>query len=111
MNIGMAIKFVRTNLNVSQKELSRTCGLAQTSLSQIENNIKKPQAKTVQSICRALDVPESIIYILAMEEKDISHNKRIMYQVVHPSITSLALQMIQAKPELVEAEPMAMAIA
>jgi hypothetical protein len=34
-----------------------------------------------------------------------------MYQVVHPSITSLALQMIQAKPELVEAEPMAMAIA
>ncbi|MES2702550.1 MAG: helix-turn-helix transcriptional regulator [Bacteroidota bacterium] len=104
MNIGLAIRFIRTNLNVSQKELSRACGLAQTSLSQIENNIKKPQGKTIQNICKALDVPESIIYILAMEEKDISQNKRIMYQVVHPSITNLALQMIQAhepEPELV----------
>ena len=102
MNIGMAIRFVRTNLNVSQKELSRCCGLAQTSLSQIENNIKKPQGKTIQNICKALDVPESIIYMIAMEEKDISVSKRIMYQVVHPSITNLALKMIQAKDEIPE---------
>jgi len=95
MKIGSAIKSIRKKLDVPQWELAEKCELSQTSMSQIENNIKRPHPKTVAKICEVLEIPESIIYIIAMEDIDVPSNKKATYSLVYPSIKSLALQLVK----------------
>jgi transcriptional regulator with XRE-family HTH domain len=97
MNIGLAIKSIRRKLAITQYDLAEKCELSQTSLSQIETGVKRPSQKTINKICRVLDIPESIIYIVAMQEADVPPSKRGVYELVYPSIKSLALQMVSAE--------------
>ena len=94
MNIGSAIKSIRKKLGIPQWDLAEKCGLSQTSLSQIENNQKRPSPKTVAKLCSVLEIPESIIYIVAMEDVDVPDSKKRAYQLIYPSIKNLAMQMV-----------------
>ncbi len=94
MNIGAAIRSIRKKIGVSQFELAEKCELTQTALSQIETGKKRPSQRTFNRICEALDIPPSIIYIVAMEDTDVSPGKKGVYDLVYPSIKSLALQMV-----------------
>ena len=105
MNIGAAIKSIRKKLSITQYELAEKCDLSQTSLSQIETGIKRPSQRTITKVCTVLDIPESIIYIVAMQESDVPASKRGVYELVYPSIKSLALQMVSSEHlELVNAK-------
>jgi transcriptional regulator with XRE-family HTH domain len=97
MNIGAAIKSIRKKLSITQYELAEKCDLSQTSLSQIETGIKRPSQRTITKVCSVLDIPESIIYIVAMQESDVPASKRGVYELVYPSIKSLALQMVSSE--------------
>lgn len=97
MNIGSAIKSIRKKLSITQYELAEKCDLSQTSLSQIETGIKRPSQRTISKVCNVLDIPESIIYIVAMQESDVPPSKRGVYELVYPSIKSLALQMVSSE--------------
>ena len=99
MNFGIAVKSIRKKLDISQAELAGKCGLSQTSLSQIETGSKRPSPKTIQNICNVLEIPESIVYIVAMQEKDISSCKKELYNVIYPSLKSLALQVVSNEME------------
>jgi XRE family transcriptional regulator, regulator of sulfur utilization len=104
MNIGIAIKSIRKKLAITQHELAEKCELSQTSLSQIETGVKRPSQRTITKVCQVLDIPESVIYIVAMDEADVPQSKRSVYDLVYPSIKSLALQMVNAEHmRLVEA--------
>jgi transcriptional regulator with XRE-family HTH domain len=94
MNIGIAVKSVRKQLDITQYELAERCNLSQTSLSQIENGIKRPSPKTIKKICEVLEIPESVIYILGMQETDVPQNKKSVYDLIFPSIKNLALQIV-----------------
>jgi transcriptional regulator with XRE-family HTH domain len=94
MNVGIAIKQVRKQLGLTQQELAVKCNISQTSLSQIENGNKRPSAKTTKKICKALDIPESVIYILGMQDTDVPESKQNMYKLLFPSIRSLALEIV-----------------
>ncbi|GAA4469678.1 hypothetical protein GCM10023093_29550 [Nemorincola caseinilytica] len=94
MNIGFAIKTIRTRLAISQLELAERSGITQTALSQIETGKKRPAQKTLDSICAALDIPQSIIYLVAIEDTDVSPEKKAVYDMLYPSIKTLALQMV-----------------
>lgn len=100
MNIGLAIKSIRKKLNITQYELAEKCELSQTSLSQIETGVKRPSQRTISKVCHVLDIPESILYIVAMQDTDVPLSKRGVYDLVYPSIKSLALQMVS--PEHME---------
>jgi transcriptional regulator with XRE-family HTH domain len=63
-------------------------------LSQIENGNKRPSIKTTKKICDALDVPESVIYILGMQETDVPASRQKMYKLLFPSIRNLALEIV-----------------
>jgi transcriptional regulator with XRE-family HTH domain len=105
MNIGSAIKSIRKKLAITQYELADKCDLSQTSLSQIETGVKRPSQRTIAKICSVLDIPESIIYIVAMQEADVPPSKKGIYELVYPSIKSLALQMVSSEHmQLVGAE-------
>ncbi len=106
MNIGSAIKSIRKKLSITQYELAERCDLSQTSLSQIETGIKRPSQRTISKVCTVLDIPESIIYIVAMQESDVPASKRGVYELVYPSIKSLALQMVSSEHlDLVTVQP------
>lgn len=97
MNIGLAIKSIRKKLSITQYELAEKCELSQTSLSQIETGVKRPSQRTITKVCCVLDIPESIIYIVAMQEADVPPSKKGVYELVYPSIKSLALQMVSSE--------------
>lgn len=92
MNEGTAIKLIRKRLNIKQADLAKGIGLSQTSLSQIEQNLKRPSTRTLQKICKELDIPESLIYILGMERDDVSEARRDTYDMLFPSIANIALE-------------------
>ena len=94
MNIGFAIKTIRKKSNLSQGELAKKCRISQTSLSQIENGVKKPRTQTFNKLCQVLDVPESVVYILAMEATDVPAHRKMVYDLLFPSITAMALQIV-----------------
>lgn len=94
MNIGFAIRSIRRQLGITQYELANKCTISQTSLSQIENGIKRPSARTIKKVCEALEIPESIIYILGMQDTDVPVNKKNVYDLLFPSIRNLALQIV-----------------
>ena len=97
MNIGSAIKSIRRKLAITQYDLADKCELSQTSLSQIETGVKRPSQRTINKICLVLDIPESILYIVAMQEADVPPSKKGVYELVYPSIRSLALQMVSSE--------------
>jgi transcriptional regulator with XRE-family HTH domain len=94
MKIGTAIKTVRTNLGISQEELSSQSGLSQTTISQIENGLKTPTQRSLKKICTALSTPEAVLYILAMDESDIPPNRKKAFDKLYPKIRELAIQIL-----------------
>jgi transcriptional regulator with XRE-family HTH domain len=94
MDIGNSIKLIRKKLGISQIDLAEKCNISQTSLCQIETGAKRPSAKTLKKLCDELQVPESVIYLLAIEQTDIPENKRKIYGIVYPSIKSLVLHIV-----------------
>jgi len=100
MNIGVAIKWIRKKLLISQQELASKCHLTQTSLSQIETGAKRPSRKTIDKVCSALDIPEPIIYLIALQDGDIPESKKQIYRLIYPSLRNLALEIVS--PELRE---------
>lgn len=105
MNVGAAIQKIRKRLNLSQKELAEKSVISQTSLSQIESGIKKPSKRTILKLCKVLDIPEAVIYLLAMEATDIAENKRNMYALIQPSIVSLSLELVSSDAREQKAKP------
>lgn len=92
MNLGSAIKQLRNKKNLSQVELAAKAGLSQTALSQIEKG-KRPGINTLKKLSVALDIPESLIYIMGIEKEDISVEKQDIYERLFPVIKSLVKQL------------------
>lgn len=109
MNIGSAIKSVRKQEGISQYELAEKCNISQTSLSQIENGVKRPSAKTMKKICDVLNVPESVLYLLGIQQTIVPDSRKNAYQMLFPSIHNMAWQIIGAEHRQFH-EPMDMAV-
>lgn len=93
MNIGAAIREVRKNRGISQIELSNTTGISQTSLSLIERGRRRPGGNTLEKVCAALNIAESLLYIMAVDKTDVPKNKRILYRELFPIIKELILKL------------------
>lgn len=94
MNIGNAIKKVRTQFGLSQVELSLKTGLSQTSISQIESGAKNPSKRSIKLICKALEIPEAILYVMGMEDIDVPDSKRVVFNKLYPAMKDFAIQLI-----------------
>ena len=78
MNIGGTIKDLRIKKGFNQQEFAVKCKISATSLSQIENGIKRPNPNTLKNICKALGVSESIIYLMSADVNDVPKNKKML---------------------------------
>jgi transcriptional regulator with XRE-family HTH domain len=89
MKLGRAIKYVRFVIGMSQGNLAKAVGLSQTYLSQIENEQKLPSLDTLESICKALEVPMFFLLMKAVEKDDIDANKFDMFEKFSPTISHM----------------------
>ncbi len=93
MKIGIAIKSLRKEMNVTQEELSIKTGLSQTSLSKIECGTN-PSEKNLLKICDALGITPPLLYILATEVDDVPDSKRENFKHVFPVIKNLMFELL-----------------
>lgn len=56
MQLGETLKRARIEKCMTLQELSSKCGLCLTTISQVENNKKKPYLSTIKKICNALEI-------------------------------------------------------
>ena len=87
MDIGKVIKEARKSKGLKQQSFAEMCGITQTYLSQIENNVKEPTISLLKRIAEKLHLPLPILYFLSLEER-----KRDAYELLMPSIKSLVNQ-------------------
>ena len=67
VDIGSKIRKKRQELGISQSELARRAGIAQSTLSYIEKNKKRPQFDTMSAICRVLGI--TVLDLLTFNEQ------------------------------------------
>lgn len=89
MNIGQAIKRVRKEKDITQKELSIKTGMSQNAISLIEKEDTSPNHSTIVKICKALDIPESLLYLYSINRGDVPDNKKELYNILFPSLEIL----------------------
>lgn len=82
MNIGSAIKLVRKEKGVKQKDLARLSGISVTALVQIEANNAFPRSDTVKNIATALGVSVAYIVIHCIEDHEIPEHKREVFNAI-----------------------------
>lgn len=68
MNIGEAIKFLRSKRNISQVDLAEKVEITQGFLSLIEQGEREPGFELVKKISRTLQVPEQLIFLLTCQK-------------------------------------------
>jgi len=89
MNIGIAIKKVRMERGLTQKELSALLRISPTSMCQIEKGTKRPSRSNLSKICEVLNVPEIVIYVNSIEIEDVSEDKRERFKDIFPTLQVL----------------------
>lgn len=77
-DIGSFVKFVRTNANLSQKELATKANLSQSSLSKLESGMRDPKLGEFLQILSSLNISTSDFFLksrnLQKEMKDVENN-------------------------------------
>lgn len=91
MNLGRAIKELRKSEGLSQQELAEAAGITQAALSQIERG-KRPGSGTLKKLSSALKVPESLIYVLAIDREEVIKEKQALYDDLFPVIQAMIRQ-------------------
>lgn len=89
MNLGATIKQFRQQKGIKQNVLAEKCGITQTYLSQIENNVKEPNISTLKRLCKQLGVPLPVLFFLSLDEQDIEPKKRSSFKHIEPAIKSM----------------------
>ena len=89
MDLGLTIKKLRQQNGLNQCQFADVCGITQTYLSQIENNLKEPNISTLRNIANQLSVPLPVLFFLTLDDKDIQEEKRSAFNLLAPSIKSM----------------------
>ena len=82
MNLGQAIKKLRTDRQMTQDQLSNSIGVSVNAISQWELGKSMPQKTTIEKLCRAFGIPVSYMLRAAIEEQDIPEEKRVLYRAL-----------------------------
>jgi XRE family transcriptional regulator, regulator of sulfur utilization len=97
MNIGSAIKILRKNKGISQKDFADKCEMSVNALCQIEVNNSFPQKSTIQKICEVLEIPTSYLLFFSISDEDIPKDKRFIFNTLSSTIKDLLIKDIPNK--------------
>jgi transcriptional regulator with XRE-family HTH domain len=89
MKLGEAIKEVRGERELTQKDLAKRVGITQSHLSQLESGNKEPSLSTLERIAEELDLSVPMLVVLAMDEEDVRPGRKDVYDRFYPKLKSL----------------------
>jgi XRE family transcriptional regulator, regulator of sulfur utilization len=92
MDIGSAVKSLRKEKGISQKDLALKSGLSVNALCQIEINATFPQKSTIKKICAALQVPVSYLLFFSISEEDVPKEKRLVFKSLDSAIRAVLVE-------------------
>ena len=95
MDIGATINRLRKEQKLSQSELAKAASITQTSLSQIENGVNRPNQKTLDAICKKLGIAEPLLNILSLEEDDVPEEKKLIFNTLYPLIKEMMTKLFK----------------
>lgn len=90
METGKAIKELRKKKGLTQTRLAEIVGITQVAMSGIENG-NRPNYDNMKRLCKALGVPEALIYVMAIEKEDVSEENDKLYDLLFPVIKQLVI--------------------
>lgn len=82
MDIGQAIKMLRTKQGMTQGQLADLCGMSVNGVSLLELGRRFPTKSTVDRLCQAFGIPQSYVALASIEESDIPEEKRVLYRAL-----------------------------
>ena len=92
MDIGTAIKKLRKEKGMGQKQLAESCGISVNALSQIEINAAFPQKNTINKICEALQIPVSYLLFFSISDEDIPEDKKLVFKSLNSAIQAVLIE-------------------
>ena len=88
MDIGKSIKRARIINGSNQMKFAGKIGIAQSYLSSIENNHKKPSLDVLEKVASVTGIPLSILFWFGADRNDVAEDKRIAYDVLMPALNA-----------------------
>lgn len=82
MDLGQAIKILRTKQGMTQAQLAEKCGMSTNAICSLETGKAYPPKATVDRLCQAFGIPESFLLMASIEEEDIPEEKRVLYRAL-----------------------------
>lgn len=82
MDIGQAIKLLRTKQGLTQTQLAERCGMSTNAVCSLETGKAYPPKATVEKLCEAFGLPTAYLLMAAIEETDFPEEKRVLYRAL-----------------------------
>ena len=70
MNIGKPFRNAREKCGLSQRQFADVLGITSSALSKIESGKNFPKQKTIDALCRHMEIPVAYFYHEAFDEGD-----------------------------------------
>lgn len=93
MNIGQALKDLRTGKQIKQYVAAQGIGMTQTYLSQVEAGLKDPSTEMIKKAGDFYGIPIAVILWKAINESDVAENKRPIFLQLKPVVDGLIDQL------------------
>jgi transcriptional regulator with XRE-family HTH domain len=72
MTLGEAIKSLRAAAGIMQRELADRVGITASMLSLVEADKREPSITVLRGIGRALEVPTSVLFAVALDDSEVA---------------------------------------
>lgn len=95
MNIGKALKLCRTQKGMTKTKLAENSNISVSYLTLLEQGKREPNISTINEICKALQIPPSILIFLA---SDSSEQQGISLELAE-KLSYLALSLMEHEDE------------
>lgn len=91
MKLGEAIKLLRKEKGLTQRELAYKCEISTNALCSIEKDYSFPSKETVRKLAMAFSVPTAYILLISLTEEDVPESKRHVFKKIHELLKELLL--------------------
>jgi len=99
MNFTHALKLSRKKIGITQKELASRCEISHEYMCKIENGKQIPNIPMIQRIARELNIPASLLTLLAVSETEVKEEKRELFKKVQ-RLTEGLIQVLYAEDRM-----------
>lgn len=82
MDLGNAIKTLRTKQGMTQAQLAEKMGMSINAVSSLETGKTYPPKATVEKLCEAFGVSVALFQLSAIDEGDFPEEKKVLYRAL-----------------------------